>query len=154
MPSFQQTPVAYSSLLAAIQKEQRGSCKKWGVLPPRCPTFPFCVILCKGAQSLYFCARHPWHYCTYIIHVSMGYRGHWVPCWDPRATGGLWGLVEWSKVILQHHPGQKHFYGCLPGQRGTPSKCQRWELHPWPKDLEAAYREMGSVKALLPLFKA
>lgn len=115
-----------------------------GGLPPRCPTFPFCVILCKGDQALHFCARHLHVTARIVIHRSMRYQGGWVPCWDPWATGDLWGLSEtWSKVILQHHSGQKDFYICLSGQRGA--TCQRWESDPWPSDLEAA-QEMWSVK--------
>lgn len=98
MPSFQQTPVAYSSLLAAVEKEQLGSCKKCFFFPPRCPTFPFYVILCKEAQPPYFCARHLWHYCTsYNPHIC-GISGSLGPMW--RSMGHCWSLglgwVVWS----------------------------------------------------------
>lgn len=132
MPSFQQAPVAYSSLLAAIQKEQLGSCKKWGFLPPRCPTFPFCVNLCKGPQSVYFCARCLQHYCTHNnphIHGISRWLGPML-----RSVGHWWSLgLGWVVQLFYSTTQDRNISTAICQDREVPQASLRgesWILDP------------------------
>lgn len=95
-PHFSRPLLHTAAFLLPYRKNNQGVVRN-GVLPPRCPTFPFCVILCKEAQTLYFCARPGICGITAhnIIQISMGYQGRGVQCWGPWWSLSLAWMV-WS----------------------------------------------------------
>lgn len=92
-PHFSRPLLHTATFLLPYRKNNQGVVRNGG-LPPRCPTFPFCVILCKGAQTISvpgICgiAAHN------KIQISMGCQGCGVQCWGPWWPWSLAWMV-WS----------------------------------------------------------